>query len=364
MRFMSKYFIFLLVFLSILTNWQTTEAQAPTIRAVLFFSEDCSHCHTVIEEVLPQLKEKYQDQIDIVGINITPDQGYALYESAVTTYSIPNDRIGVPTMIIGDVVLVGADEIANQLPVIIDQGVSSGGIEWPDFPGLRQALAVQPAIQANPPTISTDTNIIQRIIETFSLDPLANTLSVIILIFMIISVLFIAYYFIRELDHKLFHWPAWVIPLLVIIGLVVAIYLSYIEVTGRIAVCGPVGNCNSVQQSKYAHLFGIIPIGVMGVVGYIAIILAWVSQIYGPISTRGISALAIWGMSLFGTLFSIYLTFLEPFVIGATCAWCLTSAIVMTMIFWVSTGPARQAWNWGEEDLEDVEDIMMDQIQP
>ena len=37
--------------------------------------------------------------------------------------------------------------------------------------------------------------------------------------------------------------------------------------------------------------------------------------------------------STFGILFSIYLTFLEPFVIGATCAWCVTSAILMTVLF-------------------------------
>lgn len=42
-------------------------------------------------------------------------------------------------------------------------------------------------------------------------------------------------------------------------------------------------------------------------------------------------------------LFSIYLTFLEPFVIGATCAWCLTSAILMTALLWLSITPARRA---------------------
>jgi len=35
-------------------------------------------------------------------------------------------------------------------------------------------------------------------------------------------------------------------------------------------------------------------------------------------------------MAWFGVLFTIYLTFLEPFVIGATCMWCITSAILMT----------------------------------
>jgi len=50
--------------------------------------------------------------------------------------------------------------------------------------------------------------------------------------------------------------------------------------------------------------------------------------------------LARFGLAAGGTLFSIYLTFLEPFVIGATCAWCLTSAIIMTALLWLTAGPA------------------------
>ena len=49
-------------------------------------------------------------------------------------------------------------------------------------------------------------------------------------------------------------------------------------------------------------------------------------------------------MTIGGTLFSIYLTFLEPFIIGATCAWCLTSSIIMTVLLWLSAGSGRGAW--------------------
>ncbi len=49
-------------------------------------------------------------------------------------------------------------------------------------------------------------------------------------------------------------------------------------------------------------------------------------------------------MSIFGTLLSVYLTFLEPFVIGATCAWCLTSAVVITLLMWLSARPGKRAW--------------------
>jgi uncharacterized membrane protein len=42
-------------------------------------------------------------------------------------------------------------------------------------------------------------------------------------------------------------------------------------------------------------------------------------------------------------LFSIYLTFLEPFVIGASCAWCLTSAIILSALYWLSLPDGKRA---------------------
>jgi uncharacterized membrane protein len=48
-------------------------------------------------------------------------------------------------------------------------------------------------------------------------------------------------------------------------------------------------------------------------------------------------------MTVAGTMFSIYLTFLEPFVIGATCAWCLTSAVLMTLLMLFSVKQGKYA---------------------
>jgi hypothetical protein len=47
----------------------------------------------------------------------------------------------------------------------------------------------------------------------------------------------------------------------------------------------------------------------------------------------------------FGVLFSGYLTFLEPFVIGAVCMWCVSSAVVMLALLWV-TGYDGQVIGW------------------
>jgi uncharacterized membrane protein len=139
-------------------------------------------------------------------------------------------------------------------------------------------------------------------------------------------------------------WFKWSIPILVIGGLVVSGYLTFIEAKGGGGVaCGPLGGCAEVQTSKYATLFGFLSVGLLGFLGNIALLVAWVVWQFGPANLKKLSALAIWGMCIFGVLFSTYLTFLEPFVIGATCMWCLSSAVEMILLLLVSTPAAQQA---------------------
>ncbi len=129
----------------------------------------------------------------------------------------------------------------------------------------------------------------------------------------------------------------WVIPVLSIVGIGVAGYLSYVEFNQVEAFCGPVGNCNTVQQSSYARLFGIIPIGFLGVFGYLAIIIFWLVEVLNLPKVEQYARIGLWLITLMGILFSIYLTFLEPFVIGATCIWCLSSAVLMTILYLIAT---------------------------
>lgn len=138
-------------------------------------------------------------------------------------------------------------------------------------------------------------------------------------------------------------YPAWLLPLVVVSGLLVAGYMAYVEVTQTDAVCGAVGDCNTVQQSAYAKLVGILPIGVFGVIGYLMILGAWrISQSPNPQAAR-LGRAGLLALALFGVAFSTYLTFLEPFVIGATCAWCLTSAMQMALLLWLQAAPGWAA---------------------
>lgn len=370
-RLLAHLLVLTLILLGTGFNIQPAQAEEPVVRAVLFFSPTCPHCHEIINNVLPPLSEKYGEQLKIAGVDISHELGQVLYQAAVEKFNIPNNRLGVPTMIVGELVLVGSGEIEAVFPDLVERYLDSEGMDWPDIPGLREALALQAEAPeptttesenpgtANPGTEnsigeeSQTTSERPAFIQKFTQDTLANSISVIVLLGMIASVIGVGYSFVKGTDNRLLQWPKWVLPVLCIAGMGVALYLSYIEFSRTEAICGPVGDCNRVQESVYAYLFGVIPIGAMGVAGYIAILAAWLVQEYGPTSWNKYAAQSIWGMAWFGVLFSIYLTFLEPFVIGATCAWCITSAIVMTLILLASTEPALQTLSSDDAEFED-----------
>jgi uncharacterized membrane protein len=291
----------------------------------------------------------------------------------------------VPTLIIGDQYMVGSLDIPTQLPGIVAEGLSQSGIDWPDIPGLEESVAqlapfedqqgetpepetavpdTEEPIQNDPAAtddpigeedlpVSGNPGPIQlnpdelSIRERVLLDPLGNTFSIIVLIGMALSVAGIIFRWVSTGIYGKNPELSWHLFVLILVGIGVASYLSFVESTGTEAVCGPVGDCNTVQQSEYALLFGVIPIGTLGLVGYALLMIAWFLSGMKTRSLANLAKIAFFLLALGGTVFSIYLTFLEPFVIGATCMWCLSSAVIMTLLTILSTDPARytfQKW--------------------
>ena len=164
----------------------------------------------------------------------------------------------------------------------------------------------------------------------------ATSVSVLVLVLLLVSAIAAPVLAIRGSLPRV---PGWLIIVLALVGAGVAAYLANVESSGAEAVCGPVGDCNAVQQSEYAQILGI-PVGVLGLIGYAAIGGLWVLSRVTTGSLANVSLVLIGVGAWIGTLFSIYLTFLEPFVIGATCMWCITSAVVMMALLWTSAGPA------------------------
>lgn len=117
--------------------------------------------------------------------------------------------------------------------------------------------------------------------------------------------------------------PSLVATILTLIGLGVAGYLTYIHYEGIAPVC-TTGGCEKVQASTYAEIGGI-PVALLGLIGYISIgVSLWIKGDIG----RALTFL----LALIGFGFSLYLTYLEFFVIDAICQWCVASAVLMTAL--------------------------------
>ncbi len=119
---------------------------------------------------------------------------------------------------------------------------------------------------------------------------------------------------------------------LAILGILIAGYLTWIHYSRSAIYCvGGSAGCDIVQQSRYSNIGGV-PVALIGLVGYLAILgIFLLEEIRGPLSESG--PLLVFAFSLIGTLYSAYLTYLELFVIGAICQYCVTSAIIMILIF-------------------------------
>ncbi len=125
------------------------------------------------------------------------------------------------------------------------------------------------------------------------------------------------------------------IAALALIGAFVATYLTLykIGVIGQLT-CSIQG-CETVNASRWATFLGF-PVAAWGVAFYVAM---FVVALIGTSRTyedeRNFSqALAL--MSGMGVIFSGWLTYLELFVIHAVCMWCVTSAVIVTIIFVLS----------------------------
>jgi uncharacterized membrane protein len=124
-----------------------------------------------------------------------------------------------------------------------------------------------------------------------------------------------------------------------LVGLLISGYLAYVKIFDTPIYCTPgLGDCTTVNSSSYSELWGI-PIAFFGILSYLAIILlVFLADHFKLI--KHYQVLIIFGISLFGFLYSLYLTYLEIFVIHAICQWCVLSALCMTIIlaaslFWL-----------------------------
>jgi uncharacterized membrane protein len=114
-------------------------------------------------------------------------------------------------------------------------------------------------------------------------------------------------------------------------GVFVSTYLSVKRFTGGSLVCSRWADCDVVNNSVYATLLGV-PVAFLGVAGYLVLLgLALAALQAEGIRQRRVLTLGFL-LAVGGLAFSVYLTYLEVFVIEALCSWCVASAIIVALL--------------------------------
>lgn len=117
------------------------------------------------------------------------------------------------------------------------------------------------------------------------------------------------------------------------VGLSTYLAMYKLGLIGTLA-CGS-GGCETVQMSKWATLLGL-PVAVWGLLYYVALfVVAFVGTMERFVDSPWVSH-ALLLLTSWGVAFSIWLTYLELYVIYAICRFCVVSAVLVTVTFLVS----------------------------
>lgn len=127
------------------------------------------------------------------------------------------------------------------------------------------------------------------------------------------------------------------IATLALIGVLMSVYLTLHKFgyIGTLA-CGT-GSCDTVQTSPWAVFMGI-PVPVMGVGGYLSLMVLAIAGIQPEHADNRKIGITLFALATFALIFTAYLTYLEAFVIHAWCRWCIGSAVLVTLI-WIFSLP-------------------------
>jgi uncharacterized membrane protein len=125
------------------------------------------------------------------------------------------------------------------------------------------------------------------------------------------------------MPNKNYLWKALIV--LSILGILLATYLFYNFLTKPLLESCYFNshiNCDAVTKGSLSTLFGI-PVSLIGLVGYIVILLSSIFK----------QKLLVLGMSTFGMVFCLAITYQEVFKLKVICPVCLTCQLVMLTVF-------------------------------
>ena len=131
-----------------------------------------------------------------------------------------------------------------------------------------------------------------------------------------------------------------IVGLLALVGVFVSVYLTLYKLGYIGQLNCAVGSCETVNTSRWATFLGL-PVAAWGLGFYVAVFAVAMVAVQERYEDSRTMSVALAGLTGWGVLFSGWLTYLELFVIHAICIWCVTSAIIVLIMFAVSLADLR-----------------------
>ena len=128
------------------------------------------------------------------------------------------------------------------------------------------------------------------------------------------------------------HITPYTLIILSLIGLLLSVYIYYKRSRKEKLVCLIGKDCNKVIQSKYAKSL-FVPNDVVGIIYYTAILISTIIFLVYPSFLISFVVLIRAFIITVAALFSIYLTYVQVFVLKEFCDYCIAANIINVLIF-------------------------------
>lgn len=116
------------------------------VHGYYFYANDCPHCIVILEEVLELLEDEHGELLDIRLLEIGIPEYYEAMLIVEDYFSVESSERSIPTLVMYDQIMIGEEEIRDELPELVEIGLAEGGLSFPDVPGIdpEKLISVKP----------------------------------------------------------------------------------------------------------------------------------------------------------------------------------------------------------------------------
>lgn len=132
----------------------TPDTSNAKIHGYYFYSNSCSHCIAILDEILTPLEQQYPGQLDIRLLELGNPDYYRALLAVEESFDVQAGDRDIPTVVIGDQILIGETQNRDNLKNILETGLVGEGMDFPTISGVDPQLMI--SVPPQPSTVETE----------------------------------------------------------------------------------------------------------------------------------------------------------------------------------------------------------------